>query len=203
LRKLPREAENIPQTKMKPLITVAMFAGLLLLEISSAAQDQAPAQTAPASPSPPPAADAQPQTEPAPPAQASTEGKTPTPVPANPGPAPKTAEKKKPTAKAPVPGHKVVVRNGGAKDESAQLAPSMSKEQELQSRQATARLLATTDANVKNVAGRQLTPSQQSLLDQIRTYVRQSKQASDLGDLARAHTLADKAHLLSDELVKK
>jgi hypothetical protein len=95
-----------------------------------------------------------------------------------------------------------VVRNGGAKDESAQLAPGMSKEQELQSRQATTRLLAVTDANVKSVAGRQLTPAQQGMLDQIQTYMKQSRQASSSGDLARAHTLADKAHLLSDELRK-
>jgi hypothetical protein len=41
------------------------------------------------------------------------------------------------------------------------------------------------------------------MLDQIHTYVRQSKAASDSGDLTRAHTLAYKAHLLSDELIGK
>jgi hypothetical protein len=194
---------------MSRLITVAMFAGLLWLEIPSSAQDQQPAQTAPASPSTPPTADAKPQTEPTPAAPqtaapASADDQTPTPPPASlPTSTPKPAEKKNPPAKAAAPGHKVVVRNGGAKDQSAQLAPGMSKEQELQSREATTRLLVTTDANVKSVAGRQLTSAQQGMLDQIRTYMKQSKQASDLGDLARAHTLADKAHLLSDELVKK
>jgi hypothetical protein len=193
---------------MKRLITFAMFVGLLWLEIPLWAQDQPPAASAPASPSNPHAAGAQPQAEPAPsapqtPAPASAEGQTPTPPPANPpSTTPKPAEKKNPAAKAAVPGHKVVVRNGGAKDQSAQLAPGMSKEQELQSRQTTTRLLAITDANVKSIAGRQLTAAQQSLLDQIHTYMKQSKQASDLGDLARAHTLADKAHLLSDELRK-
>ncbi len=78
----------------------------------------------------------------------------------------------------------------------------MSKEQELHSREATTHLLVITDANVKVVAGRQLTSAQQGLLDQIRTYVKQSKEASDSGDLARAHTLAHKARLLSDELMK-
>ncbi len=100
------------------------------------------------------------------------------------------------------PGQKVVIRNGGARDQAAQLAPGMSKEQELNNRETTARLLATTDANLKSIAGRQLTTAQQSLLDQIHTYMRQSKDASDSGDLARAHTLAYKAHLLSDELRK-
>ena len=186
-----------------------MFAVLLSLEIPLSAQDQQPAQSAPASPSAPSAAGAQPQTDPAPeapktPAPASTEDQTPTPPPVKaPSPTPQPAQKKNQPAKTPAQGHKVVVRNGGAKDQSAQLAPGMSKEQELQSREATTRLLVNTDANVKSVASRQLTPAQQGMLDQIRTYMKQSKQASDLGDLARAHTLADKAHLLSDELVKK
>ena len=101
-----------------------------------------------------------------------------------------------------MPGQKVVVRHGGAKDQSAQLAPGMSKEQELHNRATTTQLLATTDASLKSIAGRQLTPAQQSLLDQIHTYIQQSKAASDSGDLARAYTLAYKAHLLSDELRK-
>lgn len=180
-----------------------MFAALLSMGSLSSAQDQPAAASAPAPPSNPPADGAQPKTEPAA-APAATDDKPPTPSPVNPPTStPKPAEKKNLPAKTAAPGHKVVVRNGGAKDQSAQLAPGMSKEQELQSRQATTRLLATTDANVKAVAGRQLTSAQQSLLDQIHTYVKQSNQASDSGDLARAHTLADKAHLLSDELMKK
>jgi hypothetical protein len=98
---------------------------------------------------------------------------------------------------------KVVVRNGGVSNDPVQLAPAMSKEQELRSRQSTEQLLASTDANLKSVAGRQLSPAQQSMLDEIHTYVRQSKGATDSGDLTRAHTLANKALLLSGELAKK
>jgi hypothetical protein len=53
------------------------------------------------------------------------------------------------------------------------------------------------------VSGKQLTPTQQSVLEQINSYIRQSKVASDSGDLSRAHTLAYKAHLLSAELARK
>lgn len=112
---------------------------------------------------------------------------------------------KKPSAAQPSatqPG-KVVVRNGGVKDDSTQLAPGMSKEQEFHQRETTSQLLATTDANLKKIAGRQLAPAQQDVVDQIHSYVRQAKTASDSGDLARAHTLAFKAHLLSDELVRQ
>lgn len=79
----------------------------------------------------------------------------------------------------------------------------MTAEQEHNSRQVTGRLLDATDANLKSIAGRQLAAAQQSQLDEIRTYMKQSKEASDSGDLARAHTLAYKARLLSDELVRK
>jgi len=134
---------------------------------------------------------------------------------------PTTPEQKKPSTKSVVRKHttkkrtaakrsssasqsgKVVVRNGGAKDNSGQLTPAMTQEQELHSRENTAQLLATTDSNLKRLTGRQLSDSQQSMLDQIRTYMRQSKDASDAGELSRAHTFAYKAHLLSDELARK
>jgi hypothetical protein len=109
---------------------------------------------------------------------------------------------KKPASPASSSG-KVVVKNGGAKEGTPELAPGTSAEQEQHKRESTSRLLATTDANIKNVAGRQLTASQQSTMEQIRAYVSQAKAASDSGDLDRAHTLAYKAHLLSDELAKK
>jgi hypothetical protein len=115
-------------------------------------------------------------------------------------PAHKPVHKKKTTK---TQSGKVVIRNGGAKEGSAQLAPGTSKEQQLHNRENTSQLLATTDANLKTVVGRQLTPAQQSMMEQIRTYMTQSKAASNSGDLDRAHTLAYKAHLLSDELAKK
>ena len=97
---------------------------------------------------------------------------------------------------------KVVVRNGGARDDSVRLSPGASQEQDLHDRENTAQLLATTGENLKRISGRQLSPAQQGTLDQIHTYIRQAKSASDAGDLARAHTLAFKAHLLSDDLAK-
>jgi hypothetical protein len=191
---------------MRRLAIFAVLATLWSPEIRLAAQDQTPpsAQTPPDQSAP----SSQSQPEPSPAAPPTPEPSMPqseAPPPPTPNPAdqtPKPVNKKKPGAKTSAPGHKVVVRNGGAKDQSPQLAPGMSKQQELHSRETTARLWANTDANLKIVAGRQMTPAQQSVFDQIHTYLRQSKDASDSGDLARAHTLAYKAHLLSDELKK-
>ena len=182
-----------------------MLVALLAAGISSAQEPPAGGQSSPSNPptngSTP---DAQPQSgaasAPATPSQGQTQPSSPPPVsPAKPSPIP--PRKKKPATKG-TSNHKVVIRNGGAKDESAQLSPAMTKEEERRNREITTRLLAATDANLRGIAGRQLTPAQQGQLNQIRTYMRQSKEASDAGDLARAHTLAYKAHLLSDELRK-
>jgi len=118
---------------------------------------------------------------------------------------PKSTKKKKSTTKtqAGTQSGKVVVTNGGAKEGPSQLSPGMSDEQAQHQRETTTQLLATTDANLKKMSGKQLTPAQQSLLGQINSYVRQSKSASDSGDVSRAHTLAFKAHLLSNELARK
>ena len=159
--------------------------------------DQSQSQSQPPdSSSPAPAAN--------PPTQSPTENPSASPPSTPPDPdAPvlKRTPKKKATPKSN--SGKVVVRNGGAKEGSAELAPAMSKEQEQHNRENTSHLLATTDANLKTVSGRQLTPIQQSMLEEIRTYVAQSKAATNAGDVARAHTLAYKAHLLSNELAKK
>lgn len=63
-------------------------------------------------------------------------------------------------------------------------------------------MLGTTDANLKQIAGRQLSATQQDMVNQIRQFMDQSKAAVVDGDLERARTLAWKAQLLSEELVK-
>jgi len=122
------------------------------------------------------------------------------PLPANP---PKLKRRKNKTAATHTQSGKVVVKNGGVKDDSEDLAPAMSTEQARHSRESTTQLLASTDQNLKHIAGRQFSPAQQNMLEEIHTYVRQSKGATDSGDLTRAHTLAYKALLLSGELAKK
>ncbi|MGH9515706.1 MAG: hypothetical protein ACRD3P_08525 [Terriglobales bacterium] len=134
-----------------------------------------------------------------------------------------TGEKTSPTPKPPVLKHrkrklhhrsspvrssdgdpaKVVVRNGGAKEGSAQLTPAVNPAQAKSQRANTAGLLAATDANLKRVAGRQLTPAQRNMVEEINTYMRQARAAVASADTNRAQTLAYKARLLSDELARK
>jgi len=97
---------------------------------------------------------------------------------------------------------KVVVRNGGASDTSQQLSPGLTEQQASSQRQTIDLLLVDTAANLKKLSGRQTTPSQDDMMAQVRQYVQQAKTAADAGDIERAHNLAVKAHLLSEELAK-
>jgi hypothetical protein len=97
---------------------------------------------------------------------------------------------------------KVIVKNGGASDPTVQLSPGVSPETASRQRQSTSLLLSTTENNLKATAGRQLSSSQQDTVTQVREYMKQAKASADAGDSQRAHNLAFKAKLLSDELAK-
>jgi hypothetical protein len=66
----------------------------------------------------------------------------------------------------------------------------------------TEQLTTATEENLKQIAGRQLTTSQQDMVTQIKEFMAQSKSAIAAGDSERGHNLADKAHLLSEDLLK-
>ena len=177
-------------------------------------QPSAQPQGEPAQPGQTPPDQTQPkETPPSQPPQETPQSVTPTHSPTTP-PKPKAAttaksklsrKKRTPAAKtqSTTQGGKVVVRNGGVRESGAQISPGVNDQQAQQQRTVTNQLLATTDANIKKMSGRQLTSTQQSMLDQVNTYVRQSKVAADTGDISRAHMLAVKAQLLSNELARR
>jgi hypothetical protein len=117
---------------------------------------------------------------------------------------PKKRQPKKPIDPAPAGDgpKKVIVNNGGAADPPVQLSPGVSPETASRQRQSTDLLLSTTEGNLKTAAGLQLSPAQQDTVTQIRGYMKQAKDSADAGDLQRAHNLAFKAKLLSDELAQ-
>jgi uncharacterized protein YjgD (DUF1641 family) len=81
-----------------------------------------------------------------------------------------------------------------------QLTGGTSGEQAVHQR-STEQLTAATEENLKKIDGRSLTSSQQDTVSQIKQFMEQSKTAAAAGDLDLAHSLAMKAHLLSEELV--
>jgi len=123
-------------------------------------------------------------------------------------PAPKKKKSRKTTRKPPTiaqnSGEPVrkVVRNGSTQDPELEFVPGVTATQASRQRQDTERLLGIADANLKRSSARTLTPSQQDTMNQIKMYMEQSKQAAAAGDLQRAHNLAFKAQLLSNELVR-
>lgn len=54
-----------------------------------------------------------------------------------------------------------------------------------------------------NGLNRTLSHDEEEIVNQIRSYIGQSRTATKDGDFERAYNLATKAHLLSDALVKK
>jgi hypothetical protein len=70
------------------------------------------------------------------------------------------------------------------------------------SQASTDQLLQGAEANLNGIT-RQLSKDEEAMRTQIREFITQSHNATKENDPARAHTLAVKARLLSDELVKQ
>src|SRR5262249_49142447 len=88
--------------------------------------------------------------------------------------------------------NKTVVKNGSAAEPKVQIAPSMSPQQASDQRQDTTDLLAKSDENLKKISTKSLPSDQQDMVQQIKKYMEQSKEATNAGDLERAHNLAVK-----------
>jgi hypothetical protein len=104
-------------------------------------------------------------------------------------------------AAKPCPPKKKVVRNGGANEPEIKITPDTAPQQDAQKR-STEQLTAATEQNLKKVEGQSLNSNQQEIVSQIHRYLQQSKAAAATDDLDQAHSLAQKAQLLSEELVK-
>ena len=155
--------------------------------------EQAPAETVPTVPGNPQTPDAE-KTEPKSVAKEKTDA----------GSASGAGRRRKRAASAPngAP-HKIVVREGGAREPAAQIAPGMTPAEATRQRHNAEQLLGATDDKLKRLAGRTLDPKQRETVGQIRNYMEGARSALKEGDVRRANTLAQKAHLLSEDLVKQ
>jgi hypothetical protein len=119
----------------------------------------------------------------------------------------KTGSAKADSAKAgsvtlpPCPPPKKVVRNGGSNEPTIQLLGGSPADQASNQR-STEQLTAATKENLKKIAGHQLPPARQEMVNQVKQFMDQSKTAVAKGDLERGHNLARKAQLLSEELLR-
>jgi hypothetical protein len=154
-------------------------------------------QTPPAQPSPAPTQNSADQPKPAP--KPHHRKKTSTSNCSTAAPAPNSPPDSSPSTPCPPP--KKVIRHGGSDEPAVQITGGTTAEQSVHQR-STDQLTLATEENLQKIEGRQLSPSQQEMKNQIKQFMEQSKTAAVAGDLDRAHNLAMKAHLLSDELVK-
>jgi len=100
------------------------------------------------------------------------------------------------------PPSKIIVRQGGTSEPSIQLAGGAVGAQAAHQRETANQMLGATEKNLKQIDGQKLSPSQQDMVNQIHQFMQQSKTAVAAGDLERGRTLAWKAQLLSEELIK-
>jgi len=165
----------------------------------------------------------QPEIAPAPAPPSTEASTTTTTTPPAPAPKPKKRVSKKPSAGVPAasnpapgstvatngtnppppsPPPKVVVRDGSAPEPTNQISTTMPVDKENETKLNTERSLQSTE---KNLNGITWAPSadQRLTIDQIKTYINQSRAANTDGDVVRASNLAQKARLLCDELLKK
>ncbi len=98
--------------------------------------------------------------------------------------------------------NKTVVPEGGAKEPPEQIAPGLSPEEREHERREAEQWLSATDNDLRILADRHLSPPRQDSVKQVRFYLADARSALKEGDFKRAHTLALKAHLLTDDMVK-
>jgi hypothetical protein len=107
------------------------------------------------------------------------------------------------TATTPHDGpRKVVVREGGADEPTAQILTGMAPEEATRKRQDAEQLLKATDATVKRAAPGPVDAPRQETVSQIHNYMQGARAALKEGDISRGHTLAVKANLLADDLAR-
>jgi hypothetical protein len=82
-----------------------------------------------------------------------------------------------------------------------QISPQISPGDQAIYERRTSDDIAVAETNLRDAGGTQGNASQQDLVDKIRSFLAESRQASKDGDWARAQTLAQKARLLSVELI--
>ena len=113
-------------------------------------------------------------------------------------PAPKPAPK--PQRPAPEPESPSVAEDR-ARPRAPQISPQLTDHEKATYQRGIAEDIGVADGNLKQTDGKRLNAQQSDLVDKIRNFRDQSNNAAKEGDLARAKNLAQKARLLSVELV--
>jgi outer membrane biosynthesis protein TonB len=93
-------------------------------------------------------------------------------------------------------------KNAEAKATPGLIAPAISAVDAVRDQTAAEQLLRNTETNLNNIGKRQLSSEEDAVVEKIRNFITQSRQALKDNDPARARNLALKANLLSNDLTK-
>ena len=96
---------------------------------------------------------------------------------------------------------KIVVKEGGTSETPTQVTPKIEPDKANYERQSTTGLIAAAEANLERLKDYRLSRDQKATVEQIRLFVKQAREANAAADFGRAHTLALKARVLSDDLL--
>lgn len=167
---------------------------------------QAPTVTEP-TPTPSPTATPAPTPEPPEPEKTEPTAKPKAkskPAPKRTEPAPAAAQKpeEKPQQQATARPPRIVIQEGSTAANQGDITTAIAHDEATHRRLTTAQLLQSTEDNLRGLK-RILSAEDQATVAQIKDYMEQARQATAQEDTVRAHNLALKAHLLSDELAKK
>jgi hypothetical protein len=88
-----------------------------------------------------------------------------------------------------------------AKQAPPQISPQLSPQDQARAQGDTEADLNSARQNLNSVAGRQMNAVQQDLADKVRSFMGQAREAVTAGDWLGARNLAQKARVLSEELV--
>jgi hypothetical protein len=155
-------------------------------------------RAAPPSVSTPPPGETAPMPVPEPPPPVTT---TEEPAPEVPSPVPPPVPGKKPAApRRPAPAE--TADPTPAKPAAPQISPQLSARDLQATKDRTTADIMAADQNLQQANGKQLSPAQKDLTEKIRGFLKQSHEAIMVDDWVRAQNLAEKAHVLSAELVK-
>jgi len=81
------------------------------------------------------------------------------------------------------------------------ISPRLSPAQQSERKQQTEKSMATAEANLHRALSHSLNDTQQDMVEKIKTFLAQARQAGEVPDWERAFVLAEKARVLSEELV--
>jgi hypothetical protein len=203
-----KKDSHMPSRSREVRVVAALFAGGLSLALSGCARQQvhaAPPVAAAPAPSnaemqrpmntaPDTSASPPPETLSPPPTIPDSATAPPTVVAPHPKPARPLRPVTEPASEPPV--------DQPARPPAPQISPQLSPEEQANYERKTKDDLAVAEQNLQQASGRKTSAAQDDLKEKISRFMEQSRDAIKAGDLARAQNLAQKARLLSVELVQ-